>query len=68
MKTYLKVALSAAALAALAVVPAAAKARTQHHSAPASTGIYQSYSQGYQSYPNPDRGPYPTPVPAWAQE
>jgi hypothetical protein len=24
-------------------------------------GIYESYSQGSQSYPNPDRGPYPTP-------
>jgi hypothetical protein len=68
MKTYLKVALSAAAVAALAVVPAAAKVRTQQHTAPASTDIYQSYSQGHQSYPNPDRGPYPTPVPAWAQE
>jgi hypothetical protein len=68
MKTYLKVALSAAALDALAVVPAVAKVRTQQHTAPVSTDIYQSYSQGHQSYPNPDRGPYPTPVPAWAQE
>jgi hypothetical protein len=25
-------------------------------------GVYQSYSVGRQSYPNPDRGPYPTPV------
>jgi hypothetical protein len=24
-------------------------------------GMYESYSQGSQSYPNPDRGPYPTP-------
>jgi hypothetical protein len=24
-------------------------------------GIYESNSQGSQSYPNPDRGPYPTP-------
>jgi hypothetical protein len=24
-------------------------------------GIYESNSQGTQSYPNPDRGPYPTP-------
>jgi hypothetical protein len=27
-----------------------------------SVGVYESYSQGRQSYPNPDRGPYPTPV------
>jgi hypothetical protein len=26
-----------------------------------SGGAYESYSQGSQSYPNPDRGPYPTP-------
>jgi hypothetical protein len=24
-------------------------------------GAHESYSQGSQSYPNPDRGPYPTP-------
>jgi hypothetical protein len=24
-------------------------------------GVYESYSVGRQSYPNPDRGPYPTP-------
>jgi hypothetical protein len=24
-----------------------------------SAGVYESYSQGRQSYPNPDRGPYP---------
>jgi hypothetical protein len=65
MNTYLKVALSAVALAALAAVPAVAKSRTQQHEVPASTDIYQSYSQGHQSYPNPDRGPYPTPVPSW---
>jgi hypothetical protein len=68
MNTHLKVALSAVALAALVVVPAAAKSRTQLRTAPASTDIYQSYSQGHQSYPNPDRGPYPTPIPTWAQE
>jgi hypothetical protein len=27
-----------------------------------SVGVYESYSLGRQSYPNPDRGPYPTPV------
>jgi hypothetical protein len=68
MNTYLKVALSAVALAALVVVPAVAKSRTLQHTAPVSTDIYQSYSQGHQSYPNPDRGPYPTPVPSWAEE
>jgi hypothetical protein len=64
----LKSALSALALAALVASPAVAKSRTQQHAAPASTDIYQSYSLGHQSYPNPDRGPYPTPVPAWANE
>jgi hypothetical protein len=28
---------------------------------PTSAGIYESYSLGRQSYPNPDRGPYPAP-------
>jgi hypothetical protein len=79
MNTNLKVVLSAVALAAFVADPAVAKSRTQHHIAlapvysnntvvPASTGIYQSYSLGNQSYPNPDRGPYPTPVPAWVNE
>ena len=67
ISTNLKVVLSAVALAAFVAAPAVAKSRTQHHhdQAPVSTGIYQSYSLGQQSYPNPDRGPYPTPVPAW---
>ena len=30
--------------------------RTGHHWPP---GVYKSYSLGRQSYPNPDRGPYP---------
>jgi hypothetical protein len=66
MNTNLKVVLSAVALAAFVAAPAVAKSHTQHHNtqAPASMGIYQSYS--HQWYPNPDRGPYPTPVPAWA--
>jgi hypothetical protein len=34
---------------------------------PSSKDNYQSYSQGHQSYPNPDRGPYPTPIPDWAK-
>ena len=62
MNTYLKVALSAVAIAA---GPAVAKSRAQPHTAPSSADIYQSYSLGHQSYPNPDRGPYPTPVPSW---
>jgi hypothetical protein len=33
--------------------------RAGHHSP---LGVYESYSLGKQSYPNPDRGPYPTPV------
>jgi hypothetical protein len=60
--TNLKIVLFAVALAALVAAPAVAKSRTQQHAA---TDIYQSYSLGHQSYPNPDRGPYPTPVPAW---
>jgi ABC-type glycerol-3-phosphate transport system substrate-binding protein len=28
---------------------------------PATGGTYESYSLGRQSYPNPDRGPYPAP-------
>jgi hypothetical protein len=28
---------------------------------PMSGGTYESYSLGRQSYPNPDRGPYPAP-------
>jgi hypothetical protein len=28
---------------------------------PAPAGTYESYSLGRQSYPNPDRGPYPAP-------
>jgi hypothetical protein len=61
MNTYLKAALSAVALAALVAVPAVAKSRSQQHTPPASADIYQSDSLGSQSYPNPDRGPYPTP-------
>jgi hypothetical protein len=64
MNTYLRATLSALALAAIVAVPAVAKSRSQHTS-PGSTDVYQSYSLGHQSYPNPDRGPYPTPVPAW---
>jgi hypothetical protein len=61
MKTYLKAALSAVALAALVAAPAVAKSRSPQNTAPASADIYQSDSLGHQSYPNPDRGPYPTP-------
>jgi acid phosphatase class B len=61
MNTYLKAALSAVALAAVVAVPAVAKSRSQQHTAPGSTDIYQSDSLGHQSYPNPDRGPYPAP-------
>jgi hypothetical protein len=56
MNTYLRATLSALALAAIVAVPAVAKSRSQHTS-PASTDVYQSYSLGHQSYPNPD--------PAW---
>jgi hypothetical protein len=61
MNTCLKAALSAVALAALLAAPAVAKSRSQQHTAPASAYIYESDSLGHQSYPNPDRGPYPTP-------
>jgi hypothetical protein len=30
--------------------------------------VYAPYSQGSRSYPNPDRGPYPTPRPAGVDE
>jgi hypothetical protein len=34
------------------------QSRTSYHWPP---GVYASHSLGRQSYPNPDRGPYPTP-------
>jgi len=58
MKTNMKVALYAIAFAALVAAPAVAKSHTQEHT---NTPVYQSDSLGYQSYPNPDRGPYPAP-------
>ena len=65
MNKNLKVLLSAVAVAALVAAPAVAKSRTQQHTGPASTDIYQSYSQGHQSYPNPDRDPYQRWLPGW---
>ena len=59
MSIHLKAALSAVAIAALVAGPAAAKSHSQQHTTP--TDIYQSFSLGHQSYPNPDRGPYPSP-------
>jgi hypothetical protein len=34
---------------------------------PSSQDIYQSYPQGHRYYFNPDRGPYPTPIPSSAK-
>jgi hypothetical protein len=34
------------------------QSRASYHLPP---GVYASHSLGRQSYPNPDRGPYPTP-------
>jgi hypothetical protein len=34
---------------------------------PSSQDIYQSYPQGHRYYSNPDRGPYPTPIPSSAK-
>ena len=56
MNTKLKVVLSAVALAALVAAPAIAKSRTQQGNTQTSeSNIYESYSKGQQSYPNPDR-------------
>jgi hypothetical protein len=40
---------------------AAANAQIRLPAAPKVGGAYESYSLGRQSYPNPDRGPYPAP-------
>jgi hypothetical protein len=40
---------------------AAANAQVRVPSLPTAGNTYESYSLGRQSYPNPDRGPYPTP-------
>jgi hypothetical protein len=41
--------------------PAAANAQIRVPSLPTAASVYESYSLGRQSYPNPDRGPYPAP-------
>ena len=40
---------------------AAANAQVRVPSLPTVGNVYESYSLGRQSYPNPDRGPYPAP-------
>jgi hypothetical protein len=56
-------------LAVASLVATSAVAKTNMHTNHADrSNIYQSDSLGHQSYPNPDRGPYPTPVPSWAEE
>jgi hypothetical protein len=40
---------------------AVANAQIRVPSLPTAGNAYESYSLGRQSYPNPDRGPYPTP-------
>jgi hypothetical protein len=40
---------------------AAANAQIRVPSLPTAGNVYESYSLGRQSYPNPDRGPYPAP-------
>jgi hypothetical protein len=55
-------------LAAASVVATPAVANTKMHAKHVDrSNIYQSDSLGHQSYPNPDRGPYPAPVPSWAE-
>ena len=55
-------------LAVASLVATSAVAKTKLHTNHVdSSNIYQSDSLGHQSYPNPDRGPYPTPVPSWAE-
>jgi hypothetical protein len=39
----------------------AATAQVRVPSLPPTGKVYESYSLGRQAYPNPDRGPYPTP-------
>jgi hypothetical protein len=48
-------------LAVASLVATAAVAKTNRANHEGGSPIYQSESQGYQSYPNPDRGPYPAP-------
>jgi hypothetical protein len=57
--------IAAIAIAALVACQASAAerhSRTPHrlHFEPPSGGVYESTSQGHQSYPNPDRQPYVT--------
>jgi hypothetical protein len=55
-------------LAVTSVVATSAVANTKMHTKHVDrSNIYQSDSLGHQSYPNPDRGPYPAPVPSWAE-
>jgi hypothetical protein len=55
-------------LAVASLVANSAVAKTKLHTNHVDrSNIYQSDSLGHQSYPNPDRGPYPTPVPSWAE-
>jgi len=55
MKTNLKVALSAIALAALVAAPAVAKSRTEHQAAPAQTYSNNTvYSEGHALGTDPD--------------
>jgi hypothetical protein len=55
-------------LAVASLVATSAVARTKVHTNDVDrSNLYQSDSLGHQSYPNPDRGPYPTPVPSWAE-
>jgi hypothetical protein len=50
-------------LAVASLVATSAIAKTQVHTKHVDrSDIYQSDSLGYQSYPNPDRGPYPAHV------
>jgi hypothetical protein len=51
-----------AALAVASLVATSAVAKTEVHTNHVDRShIYESESLGYQSYPNPDRGPYPVP-------
>jgi hypothetical protein len=40
---------------------AGTNAQVRVPAAPTAGAVYESYSLGRQSYPNPDRGPYPAP-------
>ena len=60
-ETSMKTLITILAVASLVATSAVAKTKV-HNNHLDRSDIYQSDSLGYQSYPNPDRGPYPAHV------